>query len=310
VAVTASLVLVAALGLVVVRLVANHIVFQEACTATAGGAKARVSVEQAENASIIASVAARRGLPARAATIALATALQESRLRNLDHGDRDSLGLFQQRPSQGWGTAAEVMNPEYAANAFYDALVKIDDYTSMDINDAAQQVQRSGHPEAYNKHETRARALASSLMGYSKAAFTCAIRPDSVPDEEPGAKGLTPRAETALDAVQEAFGPQDTGGYAPGGVSTGHMENSAHYEGRAIDFFYQPVNATQRRDGWATAQWLVANAEHLDVGTVIYDGRIWTAGRSVQGWRAYTPPGGATDNATLMHRDHVHLDVR
>ena len=310
VVVTASLVLLAAVGLVVVRFAADRIVFQEACTATAGGAKARVSIEQAQNASIIASVAARRGLPARAATIALATALQESRLRNLAHGDRDSLGLFQQRPSQGWGTEAQVQDPVYAANAFYDALVKIDDYTTMDINDAAQKVQRSGHPEAYNKHETRARALASSLMGYSKAAFTCAIRPDSVPDESPDAKGLTQRAETALSAVQDAFGPQETGGYAPGGVSDGHMENSAHYQGRAIDFFYKPVNATQRRDGWATAQYLVANAEHLDVATVIYDGRIWTAKRSVQGWRDYTPPGGPTDDATLMHRDHVHLDVR
>jgi hypothetical protein len=308
--VTASLVLLAAVGLVVVRFAADRIVFQEACTATAGGAKARVSIEQAENASIIASVAARRGLPARAATIALATALQESRLRNLAHGDRDSLGLFQQRPSQGWGTEAQVQDPVYAANAFYDALVKIDGYTSMDINDAAQKVQRSGHPEAYNKHEIRARALASSLMGYSKAAFTCAIRPDGVPEESPDSKGLTQRAEAALTAVQGAFGPQETGGYSPGGVTDGHMAGSAHYEGRAIDFFYKPVNATQRRDGWATAQYLVANAEHLGVATVIYDGRIWTAKRSVQGWRTYVPPGGPTDDLTLMHRDHVHIDVR
>ncbi|MBA3742813.1 MAG: hypothetical protein H0X00_07785 [Sporichthya sp.] len=309
-AVTASLVLLAALGLVVVRIAANRIVFQEACTASAGGAKARVSVEQAENAATIASVAARRGLPARAATIALATALQESGLRNLAYGDRDSLGLFQQRPSQGWGTEEEVQDPVYAAGKFYDALVKIENYKTMNINDAAQEVQRSGHPEAYNKHETRARALASALMGYSPAAFSCAIRPDGVESQEPGSAGLTGRAARALTAIETAFGDQEIGGYAPGGVTSGHTEDSAHYAGRAIDVFYRPVNQGQRRDGWATAQWLVANAERLEVATVIYDGRIWTARRSVQGWRDYTPPNGATDDTTLMHRDHVHLDVR
>ncbi len=310
VAVTASLVLLAALGLVLVRFAADRIVLQEACTATAGGTKARVSVEQAENAATIAAVAARRGLPARAATIALATALQESGLRNLDYGDRDSLGLFQQRPSQGWGTEAQVQDPVYAAGKFYDALVKIDDYQKIDINDAAQRVQRSGYPEAYNKHETRARALASTLMGYSPSAFTCAIRLDGVEDETPGAQGLTGRAATTLGALEAAFGPQKTGGYAPGGVTTGHSENSAHYSGRAVDVFYRPINATQRRDGWAAAQWLVANAEQLAIATVIYDGKIWTARRSVQGWRDYTPPGGNTDSVTLMHRDHVHVDVR
>ena len=309
-AVTAALVLLAALGLIVVRLAANRIVLKEACTATAGGAKARVSVEQAENAATIAAVAARRGLPARAATIALATALQESGLRNLRHGDRDSLGLFQQRPSQGWGTAAQVQDPVYAAGKFYDELLKIDGYKTMDINDAAQRVQRSGFPEAYNKHEIRARALASTLMGYSPSAFTCAIRVDGVEDEVPGANGLTARAQAALDQVQDAFGDLKTGGYAPGGVNSGHIEGSAHYDGRAVDVFFRADDATERRDGWATAHWLVAHAEDLRIATVIYDGQIWTARRSVQGWREYRPANGNTASDTLMHRDHVHLDVR
>ena len=97
----------------------------------------------------------RRGLPARAASIALATAYQESKLRNLDHGDRDSLGLFQQRPSQGWGTAKQIQDPYYATNAFYDALVKIDGYQTMRITEAAQEVQRSGFPEAYARPRSR-----------------------------------------------------------------------------------------------------------------------------------------------------------
>ena len=107
-----------------------------------GGVVVDLSTEQAENATTIVAVAVRRGLPARAASIALATAYQESKLRNLDHGDRDSLGLFQQRPSQGWGTAAaDPATRYYAVNAFYDALQKIDGYQTMRITEAAQEVQ-------------------------------------------------------------------------------------------------------------------------------------------------------------------------
>jgi hypothetical protein len=298
-----------AAGLVAVRLVGGGIVVMESCAATAGGTTARLDPEQAVHASTIAAVAARRGLPARAATIALATAMQESKLRNLDHGDRDSLGLFQQRPSQGWGTPQQIRDPVYAAGRFYDALVKIDGYRSMEITEAAQRVQRSAYPRAYADHEPEARALASALMGHSAAAFSCSVRPASYDAQRMGAAGLTPRAAVMLRQLEQAFGPQRTGGYAPGGVREGHAEGSAHYEGRAVDVFFRPVTADQRQRGWAAAQWLVANADRLGVATVIYDNRIWTARRSGQGWRAYVPPGGPTDNPTLRHEDHVHVDV-
>ncbi len=85
----------------------------------------------------------------------MATVYQETGIRNLDYGDRDSVGLFQQRPSQGWGTAEQLMDPYYATGKFYDALVKIDGWETGDINDVAQQVQRSGYPEAYRDHEER-----------------------------------------------------------------------------------------------------------------------------------------------------------
>src|SRR4051812_35321192 len=120
----------------------------EGCTATAGGHTATLSIEQAENASIIAAVAERRELPARAITIAIATALQESKLQNLDSGDRDSVGIFQQRPSQGWGSPRQLTDPYFATNAFYDALVKVDGYQDMPITEAAQAVQRSAFPDA------------------------------------------------------------------------------------------------------------------------------------------------------------------
>ena len=98
-----------------------------------------------------------------AVSIALATAYQESKIRNLSGGDRDSVGLFQQRPSQGWGTVAQIRDEHYAINKFYDALVKIDGYETMRITEAAQKVQRSGYPEAYEVHAPDARALASAL---------------------------------------------------------------------------------------------------------------------------------------------------
>ena len=102
------------------------------------------------------------------------------------------------------------------------------------------------------------------------------------------------------------------GGFAPGGVSSGHSPGSAHYEGRAVDVFVRPVTVPNRRHGWAVAQYLVANAGRLGVATVIFDGRIWTARRSFQGWRDYAPDIRGRSRAVaaiLEHRDHVHVDV-
>ena len=114
-----------------------------------------LDLDQAHYASIVVGLSVRRGLPPRAASIAMATVYQETGIRNLDYGDRDSVGLFQQRPSQGWGTPKQLMDPYYATGKFYDALVKIDDWETGDINDVAQKVQRSGYPEAYRDHEER-----------------------------------------------------------------------------------------------------------------------------------------------------------
>ena len=121
------------------------------------------------------AVAVKRGLPPRAATIAIATAIQESKLRNLRYGDRDSLGLFQQRPSQGWGTEEQILDPVYAPTSFYDALVKIKGYESMEITKVAQEVQRSAYPEAYADHEQEGRILASTISGHSPAGLGCRL---------------------------------------------------------------------------------------------------------------------------------------
>ncbi|WP_062310809.1 hypothetical protein [Demequina rhizosphaerae] len=137
------------------------------CTASLGDGASTLTAEQAGNAALIAAASARLGLPARGATIGIATAMQESSLVNIDYGDRDSIGLFQQRPSQGWGTVAEIMDPYYSTDTFYRALVKVDGWQDMAVTVAAQTVQRSAFPDAYANREAAARLWASALRGHS-----------------------------------------------------------------------------------------------------------------------------------------------
>jgi hypothetical protein len=105
------------------------------------------------------------GLPQEAAIIGIATAMQESTLENIAYGTSDSLGLFQQRPSQGWGTPAEIMDPTYAATKFYEALAKVPDWQTIPLTQAAQAVQESGYPDAYAQWQTDAEYLVSTVSG-------------------------------------------------------------------------------------------------------------------------------------------------
>lgn len=131
------------------------------------------------NAAVIVQVAQERGLPRQAMLVAMMTGIQESSLRNLANPsvpaslDRpnegsgenfDSLGVFQQRPSQGWGTVAQLMNPRYAADAFYRRLLKVSDWESKSLGAAAQAVQRSALPDAYAEHEERAIQVVDALL--------------------------------------------------------------------------------------------------------------------------------------------------
>ena len=131
------------------------------------------SAEQAGNAATIAAVGTRLGLPAHAVTIALATAWQESKLINLTSGDRDSAGLFQQRPSQGWGTYDQVTDPVHAATAFYQHLMTKSDWQNLSVTQAAQEVQHSATPDAYAQWEAESRAMASALTGQTQAQLSC-----------------------------------------------------------------------------------------------------------------------------------------
>ncbi|WP_316782857.1 C40 family peptidase [Streptomyces sasae] len=134
--------------------------------------------EQLPNAKVIVATGIQLRIPARGQVIALATALQESSLRNLDHGDQDSVGLFQQRPSQGWGTRAQILNPVYASKRFYSALKSVTGWESMPVTVAAQRVQKSGTPAAYAKHEPLATALQQAIaptLGSTVATSTGAV---------------------------------------------------------------------------------------------------------------------------------------
>ena len=130
----------------------------------------RLNRAQIDNARTIIAVGRGGELSDDAITIALMTAMQESSLRNLDHGDRDSLGLFQQRPSQGWGTPDQVRDPVWAAKSFYGindrgsnpGLVHIRGWESMTPTQAAQAVQRSAYPDAYAQWEGLAAELLST----------------------------------------------------------------------------------------------------------------------------------------------------
>lgn len=244
---------------------------REHCTTTiANSSSVDLDPEQMGNAAIIASVAVRRGLPARASTIATATAIQESKLRNISYGDRDSLGLFQQRPSMGWGTPEEVRDPVYASNAFYDVLVKIEGYRNLEITKAAQKVQRSAYPEAYADHEPEARVLSSALSGYSPAGVTCVLHAAPVTGQKPGKDGLTDSARTLITAAGN-----ETGRPAKGPVGA---------TGTTVQ--WQLTGKESARLGWSLAQWAVSRAQALGVVSVATDGKRWSRDDPSGGWRA------------------------
>ena len=221
---------------------------QQRCVATAGGRSVVLDLDQAHYASIIVGLSVKRGLPPRAASIAMATVYQETGIRNLDYGDRDSVGLFQQRPSQGWGTEKQLMDPYYSTGKFYDALVKVDNWRTDDINDVAQKVQRSGYPEAYRDHEADARVLASALTGRSPAGFSCLDRTGAAGDLDGLAKSL-----------RRTFGKLD--------VSTDHDQSTG--------ISRITIKAENTNDAWAYAHHAVANAKYYGVTGVRIADRQW-----------------------------------
>ena len=146
------------------------------CQAGTGGQAITLDTDQAAIAATIAGVAARHRLPRQAVTIALAAALQESKLHNLDYGDRNSVGIFQQRPSQGWGPAADLKDPVYATTKFFAALTQVPGYAKLPVYQAAQDVQHSADGSAYQQWVSVAGQLAGYFTGRRRTACPAGTR--------------------------------------------------------------------------------------------------------------------------------------
>ncbi|WP_447645214.1 hypothetical protein [Nocardioides zeae] len=300
------------------------------CAQEVVGEEVALDGEQLEVAEEIVS-AVRRFEPTakspRAAEIALATGLQESSLRNLPYGDRDSLGVFQQRPSQGWGTPEQVRDIDYATTAFLQRLVQINRWEQKELTRAAQAVQRSAYPDAYARWETAARSLVERLwptaVGVDLSAggeavvrgggaSGCSVVDAGVPEvctASGGAaeRGLRPNALRLMRCVLTAFGPHVVGG-------VGERPNASdHPNGRAVDVMIDDYSTPAgNAHGWEIARWVEANAEQFGVTYIIFDDQIWSSARADEGWRSYCHPNyqwscGGGD--TLRHLDHVHVSV-
>ncbi|MFF7632644.1 hypothetical protein ACFZB9_05760 [Kitasatospora sp. NPDC008050] len=279
----------------------------EQCEVTQpGGKPVTMDLDQGSNAATIAAVSIARGLPERALTIALATGMQESKLHNLAGGDRDSVGLFQQRPSQGWGTEQQIMDPVYATNKFLDALVKVQGYARLPLTEAAQDVQKSGYPGAYAKHEANATLLAEALTGHTQATFSCTVH--AFPQSDPVDAGTASPSGTASPAAQGAAQlvtlqvQREFGRAVAASPATGSPAVSGTGAGQALALAPDPALDTgpdaQLQSGWAVAQWSVAHAQELSIGTVAYNGKVWRIDRSSDGWQAL--PGATSTSQVLV----------
>jgi hypothetical protein len=146
---------------------------------------------------------------------------------------------------------------------------------------------------------------------FAKESLNCTYWPTGgFGKQELNSQGLTSRAMSMWKAVRQEFGSIPYGGFGPGGITTGHMPGSAHYEGRAIDFFFKPYTSGKKKNqGWQLAQWAVMHADELNIATVIFDDRVWTRSESFRGWHFFEPQYGDKNNPIIRHLDHVHIDV-
>jgi hypothetical protein len=226
-----------------------------ACVAGQGNQAFELSVGQAGIAATIAGVASRQDLPTRAVAIAYATAMQESKMANLHYGTMDSVGVFQQRPSEGWGTVRQIENPVYATSRFFAALVEVPRYRHLPIDQAAQDVQHSADGSAYEQYAGVGSSMAQAFTGKQPHAVWCSY----------GSPVGRPRLPAALHGLTSTFGQLDGG-------RTG--------DPAAV------VNVGDSREGWAVAAWLVSHAANYGISDVRYAGYEWRATAGSGQWAA------------------------
>ncbi len=228
------------------------------CQAGRGAAAVSLDPEQAAIAATIAGVAHQRSMPSHAVMVAYAAALQESKLHNLSYGDRDSVGVFQQRPSEGWGPARKLKDPVYATTRFFQALSTVPDYLHKPVFRAAQAVQRSADGYAYIQYQPEAAALAADFTGHSAHAVWCwSAGPSPAKADLPAARrGLT-----------HAFG-----------------FISSHRAATPGDDPAMLVRVPRPAVGWAVAAWLVTHASSYGIHDVRYAGFQWQEASGSSGW--------------------------
>jgi hypothetical protein len=267
--------------------VGGCVVFQRAkpfligdgCQAAVAGQVVQLDPEQAAIAATIAGVGYRQGLPAVAVTVAYATALQESHLHNVDYGDRDSVGIFQQRPSEGWGTPSQLMDPVYATTRFFEALVKVPGYASMPVYRAAQAVQHSADGTAYGQYEQVAGMLSSAFTGTASRSVSCWYTPY-------GKRQV--QFAPALSQLSRTFG-RLTGQSATVEQAGGPAATQTAASATA-------VRVSRPQTGWAVATWSVAHAKIYGIKRVRYAGYEWAASDGEHGWKlARGAPAGAVE---------------
>jgi hypothetical protein len=245
---------------------------ENGCQAGTGHTAVPLDPDQAAIAATIAGVAHHQRMPARAVTVAYAAAMQESHMHDLDYGDRDSVGVFQQRPSQGWGPASKIMNPVYASTRFFQALALVHGYQRLPVYRAAQAVQRSADGYAYSQYQPTAVRLTTAFTGASPHAVWC---------WSPGPRAGKTRFASARKAMVQTFGPL----YSQRSGTPGDAPSLL-------------VRAPRPHLGWAIAAWLVTHAGQYRFGEVSYAGFRWRAASGHAGW---TKDKGASGTAVLAN---------
>jgi hypothetical protein len=237
------------------------------CSAGTGANAVGLDFGQAADAGIVAGVAAREQLSTRALTVAYATAFQESKLENLTYGDRDSVGIFQQRPSQGWGSTAQLEDPAYASRAFFGVLVQVPDYATIPVYQAAQDVQKSADGYAYEQYTQTAALLAADYTSVPHAV-TCWYNPAT----QAASQGVS----ADLDLTGAVKGLTDTFGEPGDGAVVTRVTRSSG----------SLALSAASTNGWTVANWLVSNASSYGITRVSYAGYQWTARLTETNWQS------------------------
>ena len=267
---TVVVVILAAGSYVLVRRLApviGPVLTGSGCQASASRQTVLLDTQQASIAATIAGVAHRQSMPSTAVTVAYATAMQESKLHNLNYGDMDSVGVFQQRPSEGWGPRNKLEDPVYATTKFFRALKAVPGYQRLPIYQAAQDVQHSADGSAYIQYEKMAAEMSAAFTGQHGHAVYCWW-----------SSAVPKRADRG--AITRSLAGTFGAAAASSATTTRH------------DLV---LRVARPKLGWEVAAWLVTHASSYGIHQVSFGGYYWRAATGTKGWvRDPGPPTTST----------------